>query len=162
MHFLVLQHLDIEPPALIAEVLRQAGHSLHTLHLDDGESLPEDVSAYAGIIIMGGPQSANDEHRPYIQTELHWLARRINESMPMLGICLGSQLMAKAAGANISASPQRELGWFPVFPCEATVGDPLFSNLPESGLTVFQWHGETFSLPDKASQLLTHPEVPAQ
>jgi len=162
MHFLILQHLDIEPPALIAGELQKAGHSLHVLHLDAGDTLPENTSAYAGIVIMGGPQSANDTHLPYIQAELHWLARRLNEGMPMLGICLGSQLMARAAGASISTSPRRELGWYPVYPTAYASDDPLFSGLPETGLVVFQWHGETFSLPDKASLLLTHPEVPAQ
>jgi len=162
MHFLVLQHLDIEPPALIAEVILDAGHSLHVVHLDAGESLPQDMSAYAGIIIMGGPQSANDMHLPYIRNELHWLAAQLRAGMPMLGVCLGSQLMAKAAGGSISASPRRELGWYPVYPTAHAVSDPLFSGLSQVGLPVFQWHGETFSLPEGAQLIASHPDVQAQ
>jgi len=162
MDFLVIQHLDIEPPALIGEVLLEAGHALHALHLDLGDELPPGGNDFSGLIIMGGPQSANDIHLPYIQAELKWLEQRIAEGMPMLGICLGAQLMAKAAGASISASPLRELGWYPILPTEDTASDPLFSSLPEAGLTVFQWHGETFSLPDQSKLVATHPEVPAQ
>ena len=162
MRFLVIQHLDIEPPAMIGDLLLGAGHTLHTLRSDLGESLPDDISAYSGIIVMGGPQSANDAHLPYIREELHWLADRISDGMPMLGVCLGSQLIAKAAGGSVSVSPLRELGWYPVFPASDTPGDPVFSSIPESGLTVFQWHGETFTLPDNATLLATHPEVPAQ
>jgi len=162
MHFLVLQHLDIEPPALIGEILQNEGHVLHTLRMDLGEALPDDVSAYAGVIIMGGPQSANDEHLVHIRRELVWLAGCIDQGVPMLGICLGAQLMARAVGGTVSASPVRELGWFPVYPTPAASADALFSCLPDNGLTVFQWHGETFSLPDSTMLLATHPEVPAQ
>ena len=162
MDFLVIQHLDIEPPALIGEVLREAGHTLHTLHLDLGDELPPDVEDVSGLIIMGGPQSANDTHLPYIEAELQWLKQRIREGLPMLGICLGAQLMAKAADATISKSPLRELGWYPVFQTPDTASDPLFSSMPTDGLTVVQWHGETFSIPDTATPVVTHPEVPAQ
>lgn len=147
---------------MLADLLRDAGHSLQTLRPDLGEALPDDVSPYAGIIIMGGPQSANDTHLSCIRTELRWLERCIAEGKPMLGICLGAQLMAKAAGGSISKSPKRELGWHPVFPAPQAATDPLFSDIPASGLTVFQWHGETFSLPLLTTLLACHPDVPAQ
>jgi len=162
MRFLIIQHLDIEPPALIGNVLCKAEHELSFVHLSRGEVLPQDTHGLAGAIIMGGPQSANDIHLPYIRDELDWLAQRIREGLPMLGICLGAQLIAKAAGATISASPSRELGWYPVFPTSKAASDPVFSSLPDEGLTVFQWHGETFSLPDGSSLIATHPDVPSQ
>ena len=162
MHFLIIQHLDIEPPALIADVLRDAGHELRYAHPREGEALPQNTHDLAGVVIMGGPQSANDNHLPYIQAELEWIEQRIREGLPMLGICLGAQLMAKAAGAVISASPSRELGWCRVFPASNAASDPLFSSMPDDGLTVFQWHGETFSIPDTATLIATHPNVPAQ
>jgi GMP synthase (glutamine-hydrolysing) len=162
MQFLIIQHLDIEPPALIADVLRDAGHELSYVHVSKGETLPQNTHHLAGAIIMGGPQSANDSHLPYIQAELEWLTLRIREGLPMLGICLGGQLMAKAAGATISASPFRELGWYPVYQTPDATNDPLFSSMPIEGLTVFQWHGETFSIPETATPVMSHPEVPAQ
>jgi GMP synthase (glutamine-hydrolysing) len=162
MDFLILQHVKIEPPNLIGEVLHDAGHSLHTLHLNCGDALPADTRDFSGVVIMGGPQSANDTHLDYIRDELAWIAERIREGMPMLGICLGAQMMAKAAGGSVSTSPQREVGWYPVYPTRDAVSDPLFSSLPARGLTMFQWHGETFSLPKGATLLATHAKVPGQ
>jgi len=162
MRFLVIQHLDIEPPALIGDVLCEAGHELSFVHLSRGEALPQDTHGLAGAIIMGGPQSANDTHLPYIRDELAWLDQRINEGLPMLGICLGAQLIVRAAGGSVSASPLRELGWCPVFPTPETPADPLFSSFPKAGLSMFQWHGETFSLPSRSSLIATHPDVPSQ
>lgn len=161
MNFLVLQHLDIEPPALIADVLLEAGHTLATVHLDQGGELPESTAHIDGVIIMGGPQSANDMQTGYIREELIWLEKAIDDGLPMLGICLGAQMMAKAAGAGIFASPVRELGWCPVYQTAASETDPLFA-LMQDGLMVFQWHGETFSLSKSMTLTATHPDVPAQ
>jgi len=162
MHFLVLQHLDIEPPALIGDVLREAGHQLHVIHMHRGDVLPANTCDFSGAVIMGGPQSANDTHLPYIRDELSWLQEQLATGLPMLGICLGAQLMAKAAGASIMPSPLRELGWYPVFPTADSATDPLFSELPAQGLNVFQWHGETFSRPQQANRVASHPEVVQQ
>ncbi len=159
MRFLILQHLGIEPPALIGDVLEQQGHHLVVVHLEQGEVLPA-ASAFDGVIVMGGPQSAND-NTDYIQTELAWLQAVIPTGIPMLGICLGAQMMAKAAGANIVPSPVRELGWFAVYRTDHTGGDPLFCKMPD-GLAVFQWHGETFSLTDSMALVATRADVPAQ
>jgi len=162
MNFLIIQHLDIEPAALIGDLLHEAGHQLQTVQVNAGDTLPDCTAGLHGVIIMGGPQSANDTDCPYIRDEIQWLKQQIDAEMPMLGICLGAQLMAKAAGALISPSPVRELGWYPVFPTAAAAADPLFSALPARGLPVFQWHGETFSLPAHATLLATCPLVPAQ
>ncbi|MDQ6987934.1 MAG: type 1 glutamine amidotransferase [Mariprofundaceae bacterium] len=158
----MIQHLSIEPPALIGEMLCDAGHDLHYIHVDKGDVLPENTSDFSGVVIMGGPQSANDAHLAYIDNELRWLTKTLADGMPMLGICLGAQMMAKASAAEISRSPLRELGWYPVFPTPASGNDPLFADLPTAGLQVFQWHGETFSLPQQASLIATHPDVPQQ
>ncbi len=162
MRFLIIQHLSIEPPALIGEILCAAGHALHYVHIDEGDALPENTADFSAVVIMGGPQSANDTHLAYIDNELRWLSKALADGMPMLGICLGAQMMAKAAAAEITRSPVRELGWYPVFPTSASRNDPLFADLPSTGLQVFQWHGETFSLPAQASLVATHPDVPQQ
>ncbi|ATX80148.1 GMP synthase - Glutamine amidotransferase [Mariprofundus aestuarium] len=159
MRFLVIQHLDIEPPALIGEVIQSAGHTLITIHLDQGAPLP-DSTGFNGIIIMGGPQSANDEI-DYILSELAWVRETLDRGLPMLGVCLGAQIMAKASGAEIIASPIRELGWHPVYHTVETGNDPLFKDMVD-GLPVFQWHGETFSLTDAMTLLATHFDVPSQ
>lgn len=161
MNFLAIQHLDIEPPGLIGTLIQQAGHTIQTIYINRGETLPADTANLDGVLIMGGPQSANDSHLDFIRNELHWLTARIAEGLPMIGVCLGAQLMAKACGAVISPSPVRELGWFPVYRTAATATDPLFSSMTD-GETVFQWHGETFSITDAMTPVATHPNVAAQ
>lgn len=143
---------------MIGEVIRAAGHQLTTIHLDRGERLPASLAEFDGCIIMGGPQSANDRSA-YIQAELAWVKEAIAAGIPMLGICLGAQIIASAVGAEITPSPVRELGWFPVY--HTVAKDPLFADMPE-GLAIFQWHGETFSLTDAMTLVATHPQVPAQ
>jgi len=111
---------------------------------------------------MGGPMSANDVHLTYIRDEIRLLMQAVGTDFPVLGICLGAQLLAKAAGANIVPSPVRELGWYRLFPTPDARTDALFSSLPADGLDVFQWHGETFLLPKDATLLASCPKVPNQ
>jgi GMP synthase-like glutamine amidotransferase len=161
MDIMVIEHLAIEPSALIGHILQSQGCNLHRFTPSDLPTL-SDLGQFHGMIIMGGPMSANDTHLPCINDELALIGQAMANGMPMLGICLGAQLMAKAAGGNVMPSPVRELGWYPLFPTMDAGNDPLFRSFPEQGLHVFQWHGETFSLPDKATLLTTDPKVPNQ
>jgi len=158
----VLQHLRIEPTAIIGEMIENSGHSIKVVRMDSDESVPQSLSGFDGVIVMGGPMSANDVHTPFIADEIQLLQKAIAIDLPVLGLCLGAQLLAKAAGAEIVTSPVRELGWCPVQRTEGSVVDPLFQALDIDGLMVFQWHGETFTLPDAATLVATHPDVPHQ
>jgi len=162
MRFLVLQHLEIEPAALVGDLIVESGHQLEIARLYEGESVPGSLSGYDGLLVMGGPMSANDLQLPYIRDEIALLKVAIENDFPLLGFCLGAQLLAKAAGAEVIPSPVRELGWHPVFPTELSNDDPLFSSMSRPWLHVFQWHGETFTLPEQATLLATHPAVPNQ
>lgn len=161
MHFLVLQHLEIEPPALIGDCLRKEGHTLETVHIHKRDTIPDDLAGYTGLIVMGGPASANDTI-PFIEKEVNLLQKAIAQDFPVLGICLGAQLLAKAAGAEILPSPERELGWYRLLSTADGKTDALFSSFPAKGLDVFQWHGETFLLPRGAKLLASCPKVPNQ
>jgi len=158
---LILQHLACEPPALLADVLHEQGWKTEVVLVQE-QRIPERLDDYAGLIVMGGPMSASDTHLDFIAQELALLKQAIKQDFPVLGICLGAQLLAKAAGAEILTSPERELGWHPLFPTSDSKTDALFSSLPAEGLKVFQWHGETFSLPRSAKLLASCPEVPNQ
>lgn len=161
MNFLVLQHLEIEPAALVGDLIVEAGHQLEMVRLYENESVPDSLDGYDGLLVMGGPMSANDLHLSYISEEIALLKRAIEIDFPVLGFCLGSQLLAKAAGAEVIPAAVRELGWHLVFPTKSSVNDPLFCQMGDR-LHVFQWHGETFTLPEQATLLVTHPEVPHQ
>lgn len=162
MRFLIIEHLDSEPAGLIGEVIAAAGHQMHHVRVGDGAVVPSDCDGWHGIVVMGGPMSANDSHLPYIVQEIDLLKHAIESDTPVLGICLGSQLLARAAGASIMRSPVRELGWYPIVPSAEAADDPLFAALPEEGMKVFQWHGETFTLPEGAKLLATAADVPNQ
>jgi len=161
MKILVLQHLEIEPPALIADIIHKAGHTIGPIRLWLDETVPGNPDDWDGIIVMGGPQSANDAHPAWIRDETALLEQAIARDHPVLGICLGAQLLARAGGAVILPSPVRELGWYPVYPTDASAEDPLFRHMQDEQM-VFQWHGETFTLPEHATLLATHPDVPHQ
>ncbi|MFC1567986.1 type 1 glutamine amidotransferase [Pseudomonadota bacterium] len=161
MHILLLQHLEIEPAALIEALIADAGGTIETVRMDRGESAPSALAGYDGMVVMGGPMSANDSHLPYISDELALLEKAIEADFPVLGLCLGAQLLARAAGAEIVASPVREHGWYPLQRTWDSADDPIFRAI-ESGLMVFQWHGETFTLPDSATLVATGANVPHQ
>lgn len=148
---LILQHLACEPPALLADTLAELRWETVTVPVQD-TSVPETLDAYAGMIVMGGPMSANDVHLDFLAAELKLLQLAITDDFPVLGICLGAQLLAKAAGAAIHTAAEQELGWYPLSPAAAAANDPLFSLLSDD-LRVFQWHGETFTLPAQATLL---------
>jgi len=157
---LILQQLSIEPAALLAEIVHDEGWETVPV-LAKNEPVPVALDGYAGLIVMGGPMSANDVHLDFIAAELKLLKKAIAQDFPVLGICLGSQLLAKAAGATIHAAAEHELGWYPLTPLASAADDPLFSDSAD-GLDVFQWHGETFSLPEEATLLASCESVPHQ
>jgi len=161
VRILILQQLAIEPPALIGEVIQEHGIHIDTI-MTWRDTVPETLEDYDGIVAMGGPMSARDAHLPAIAGQIALLRRAIATRLPVLGICLGAQLLARAADAQIMTATERELGWYRLTPTPDAQCDPLFSQLPEEGLTVFQWHGETFSLPKQATLLATCPKVPHQ
>jgi GMP synthase-like glutamine amidotransferase len=158
---LILQQLSCEPPGLLSDILREEGWEMESVLVSD-RAVPDTPEDYAGIIVMGGPMSANDTHLDFIRAELNLLTRAIAADSPVLGICLGAQLLARAAGAGIYPAEERELGWYTLYPTSGAASDPLFEALPKDGLKVFQWHGETFSLPSRATLLARCNHVPHQ
>jgi GMP synthase (glutamine-hydrolysing) len=147
MRVLVFRHVPSEHLGRIAESLESAGVAFEYVDLAAGPP----VESAAGLVFMGGPMSANDD-LPFIRQELELIRQAVAAGQPVLGICLGAQLIAKALGARVYRNPVKEIGWFPVDWTEAARRDPLLAGLsgPE---TVFHWHGETFDLPRGAQWL---------
>ena len=109
-----------------------------------------DLGAHAGVIVMGGPQSANDKE---MADELHFIQQALDAKTPVLGICLGAQLIAKALGADVYRNPEKEIGWAQVYiNDDAASTDPIFGGLPSPSM-FFHWHSETFTLPGGAVSL---------
>ena len=159
---LVLQHISCEPPGVYEEVMRERGVAIQRVEVDEGEALPE-RGTFDAIVAMGGPMSVNDEERlPWLREEKRLIARSVrDDGVPLFGACLGAQLVAASLGARVVEGPRPEVGLMPVTLTEAALGDPVFGGLPRELLT-FQWHGDTFDLPDGATRLASSPLYPNQ
>jgi GMP synthase (glutamine-hydrolysing) len=147
MPILVLRHEPFEHLGRFASVLDARGVPFS--YRDLGETLS--VAGQDGVIIMGGPMSANDP-LPGLAAELALIERAVDARIPLLGICLGAQLIAKAIGARVYRNPEKEIGWAPVHFTGAGQADPLFRDTPSPSV-FFHWHGETFDLPAGARWL---------
>ncbi|HLI83516.1 MAG TPA: type 1 glutamine amidotransferase [Bryobacteraceae bacterium] len=151
MRVVVFRHVRHEGLGLIEPVLRRRGFEILCADLyRPGAESPETRDA-AGLIFMGGPMSANDP-LPYLQREMEIMREAAGRGQPVLGVCLGAQLLAKALGAQVRRNPLPEIGWFPVELTEAGAADSLLSAMNRSE-TVLQWHNDTFDLPEGAVQL---------
>jgi len=150
---LILQHAASEPLGTIGSVLKTADVAERTVRIDSGESVPISAGDIDGLVIMGGPMGVYDApHLPFLMHELRLLDDALRRELPIMGICLGSQLLAAALGARVFPSGIREIGWYPVELAAEAAADPLFSGLPQT-LEAFHWHGDTFDLPSGAIRL---------
>ena len=150
MRMAVLQHVEFEGPAAVADWAAGRGFPFRLFHLHCDPTLPS-LSDFDMLTVMGGPMSANDEAQlGWLGPEIALVREAIAADKTVLGICLGAQIIAKALGARVYPGSAKEIGWFPV---QRTAGShPIFDGLPNS-FTPFHWHGETFDLPSGAELL---------
>ncbi len=148
MAVLVFRHVPFEHLGRIAPALERRGVVAEYVDLYRDAARPVDLAAAQGLIFMGGPMSANDGDA-YIQRELAIIADAAARGLPILGICLGAQLIARALGARVYRNPVKEIGWYPITWTPDAAADPVLAGLAGSE-TVFHWHGETFDLPEGA------------
>ena len=145
----VLQHVPFEGIGSMERWLVKRGASVQHTRFFESAELP-DPSQCDLVIAMGGPMSVNDEQEhPWLVPEKAFIRQAIRLGLPVVGICLGAQLIASALGARVYPGRHREIGWFPLE--TADTGGDVF-RLP-SGVPVFHWHGETFDLPSGAVHL---------
>ena len=154
MRVRVLQHVPFEGPARVAEWAAARGHALEATRLFAGEPLP-DPAALDLLVVLGGPMSVADEDRyPWLRPEKRFLRAAVASGAPVLGICLGAQLLARALGAEVRTAEAPEIGWLPIAPTAKAAGDPLFGHLTAPA-GVYQWHHDVFELPAGARLLAT-------
>ena len=154
---LVLEHVAHERLGTFEAALNNAGCALLEVNIAEaGASLPS-LSTVSGIISMGGPMSVYERAKyPWIDKELKCLREAVAKQLPILGVCLGAQMLAAALGAAVTKNPQKEIGWHPLMREPGADGDPLFEAFGQTE-TVFQWHGDTFALPKGARRLASSP-----
>ena len=144
------QHVPFEGLGSIEPWLLSNGYELSSTRFFESADLP-DPAAVDFLVVMGGPMSVNDEDRfPWLVLEKQFIREIIVAGKPVLGICLGAQLIANAMGAKIFPNSVKEIGWFPIQ--SVASGNGSVFNFPPSAI-VFHWHGETFDLPAGAIQL---------
>jgi GMP synthase (glutamine-hydrolysing) len=155
--WIVLRHHPAEGLGLIGNALRDVGVQHRVLDTPRGEALPRDIRDVGGIIVLGGPMSANDSDQlPWLRKELELLDRALTAGRPVLGICLGAQMIARALGGKVFPGEKREVGWSPVTFTPEGKDDPLLLGVPDQ-LTVFHMHGDTYELPPDGTNLATTP-----
>jgi GMP synthase-like glutamine amidotransferase len=151
MHIHWLQHVPFEGLGAIETWAQRRGHSLSATRLYAGDPLPE-VDSFAMLVVMGGPMGIYDEQEyPWLSLEKSFLQTVIGAEKPVLGICLGAQLVADVLGGRVRANKDKEIGWFPVTRAEE-IPNVLKDILPRTQ-TVFHWHGDTFELPAQSVRL---------
>lgn len=157
---LIIKHAITEGPGIIKEFFKRQGEEMLIVELGIGDKFPEIFSGVEAVISLGGPMNVYDEETyPFLKDEDTFVKKIMNRGMPFLGICLGSQILAKAAGAGIKKASFKEVGWDSVRLTPEGLKDPLFSGCPEK-LEVFQWHEDKFDLPEQGMLLVESGSCP--
>jgi len=150
---LVFQHVAVEPLGTLDELIRARGHRIRFHNFERHPDAQPDVDRYRGLIVLGGPMNVDDQQRrPHLKTELLAIERALEQGKPVLGICLGAQLLAHVLGATVSRHDQPEIGWYDLRVSAEGRSDPVLGVAGER-LPVFQWHSYSYELPRDATHL---------
>jgi len=163
MSILILKNVATEGPGTIEDFL--VHNNMHYTIIDLARHEVESAAGYHTLIMLGGPMSVNEEHEyPYLTQEMKLAEQFMKEGKKVLGFCLGAQLMAKALGAKVYPGTEKEIGWYDIELRDAGMHDQRMAHLaPEKkSCKVFQWHGETFDIPQGAERLAMSALYPNQ
>ncbi|MEK6745241.1 MAG: type 1 glutamine amidotransferase [Nitrospirota bacterium] len=165
MNVLILQNVTSEGPGTMADHLAAAKASFTIIDLEQGQFLPA-IDAYTHLIIMGGPMAVYEMDRtPYLWAEAKFIEKAVKAGKHVLGVCLGAQMLAHALGARVYPGGAKEIGWYDVDLTDDGMTDPCMAGLAVTGTRtakVFQWHGDTFDLPEGAVRLASSGLYPNQ
>ncbi len=152
---LIVKHVVNEGAGIIGDFLKRKGYEFTTVDLEKGDRLPASFSSFEAVIVMGGPMGVYEEDKyPFLVEEDRLIKEAVSNDIPFLGVCLGSQLLAKACGAKVRSGACTEIGYFDIDLTPEGKRDPLFSGIPSS-IKVFQWHNDTFDVPEGEALLAT-------
>ena len=165
MQVLIVKNVAAEGPGTIEDHLRSANIPFNIIDLSQRRLLPS-AHDYSHLIILGGPMAVYEMDRtPYLRDEADFIEAAIRAEKHVLGVCLGSQLLAHVLGSRVYPGKQKEIGWYDVELTEAGMQDPCMSELAVPGrkaAQVFQWHGDTFDLPSGSMRLASSDLFPNQ
>jgi GMP synthase-like glutamine amidotransferase len=148
----IFRHAPTEGPGHFASFLKARNQPWNLIAIDSGDPVPASPDPYSGLVFMGGPMSVNDD-LPWIPPLLNLIRQAVASDIPVLGHCLGGQLIAKALGGEITRNPIKEIGWGGVQVADNPEARRWFGDIRE--FQAFHWHGETFSLPPGAARILS-------
>jgi len=159
----ILQHHPVENLANIAGALEGAALAWQYVRVDEGQSVPSSMKGAGGLIVMGGPASVYQTDRyPWLRDEMRLIEDAMKSNLPVLGVCLGAQILAAALGAKVERNPNgKEIGWHPIRLSDSAKEDRLMRGLPAS-MTPFHWHSDIFELPPGATSLASSDKTPCQ
>jgi len=149
---LIFRHIECEGPGYFAPVLQRHGLPYKIVAVDQGQAIPKSLNNASALVFMGGPMSVNDPDS-WIQDELQLIHRAVDAGLPLLGHCLGGQLISKAMGAEVTFNPVREIGWHKVDKIAGMESERWLTGL-NFPIELYHWHGKTFSLPPGVTPLL--------
>jgi len=149
----IFRHAPVEGPGYFAIFLEQHGIPWRLIAIDEGETVPVAVDGFSGLCFMGGPMSVNDP-LPWIASVCALIRDAVARDVPVIGHCLGGQLMSKALGGEMTRNPVREIGWGMASGEDNAIARHWLGGFAGNTCTVFHWHGETFSIPPGATRLL--------
>jgi GMP synthase (glutamine-hydrolysing) len=160
MRILSLIHGRNAHSGLFGDAVRAAGHELDERSFALADPPVDPPQAYQAVMVFGGSMNVHEVHgHPWLRDERDVLERALEEDVPVLGVCLGAQLLASVAGAAVSRAPEPEIGWYEVEKTPEAADDPLVAALP-SRFTAYQWHSYRFEVPREGVLLATSPVCP--
>jgi GMP synthase-like glutamine amidotransferase len=161
-HVLVFEHHPHETAGLIADALalRQINHKYVQVHLQ--QPIPQTIDELSGIVLMGGPMSVYEQEKhPFLIEEIALVKKALEKNIPILGICLGSQILASALGSKVYPGDSKEIGWHAIHLSSAGKDDFLWKGLPESFIAL-NWHGDVFDTPPDSICLASSDKTACQ
>ncbi len=150
---LVFQHVPYEILGTLNPLFKRCGFRIRYVNFGRHPDAEPCLNGYDGLVVLGGPMGVYQTKKyPYLTTELHLIEEAIQKDIPVLGVCLGAQLIAKTLGAPVTKNNEKEIGWFDVSRTHAAEKDPVVGHF-RSSEKIFQWHGDTFETPRGAVHL---------